>query len=52
MLAGKLGEAVRGINEENAIKAIEEILRRPGARANRMLKYQSNKTIDSTDKKS
>jgi hypothetical protein len=28
MLAGKLGEAVRGINEENAIKAIEEILRR------------------------
>jgi hypothetical protein len=30
MLAGKLGEAVRGINEENAIKAIEEILRRPG----------------------
>ena len=28
MLVGKLGEAVRGINEENAIKAIEEILRR------------------------
>ena len=28
MLVGKVGEAVRGINEENAIKAIEEILRR------------------------
>ena len=28
MLVGKLGEAVRGINEENAIRAIEEILRR------------------------
>tara|TARA_R110002126_G_scaffold16975_1_gene67160 strand:+ start:2631 stop:4721 length:2091 start_codon:yes stop_codon:yes gene_type:complete len=28
MLVGRAGEAVRGINEENAIKAIEEILRR------------------------
>ena len=27
-LAGKAGEAVRGINEENAIKSIEEILKR------------------------
>jgi undecaprenyl pyrophosphate synthase len=28
MILGKAGEAMRGINEENAIKAIEEILRR------------------------